>query len=288
MNGGQFQQYSLFTTKLVFLISVSQVSATPREWTNSDGKSIHAEFVHVEGESVVVNKDGKSFTIPFAKLTPESTEQAKKLSGIKAPPPPVVKFDISPESFLGKTFEECEKILGKPSASLNQFEKDFKPDIHGLTRIKIKEMTLGRKMPDGKSEAAPGMYISYYFKKDTIGNLSGALDTVGISADGWSISTVGTAISEADKKSLEKIRNMPMDEYLKTEFRKLSDGMSDELSKTFAPALYPSIENRPTLGYSLKWESASYPIPDRDPHPDEDVLRVRQTTEDAIRRFTSK
>jgi hypothetical protein len=53
--------YSLLATKFAILLSVSPVSATPLKWTNSEGKSIIAEFVLVEGESVVVNKDGKSF-----------------------------------------------------------------------------------------------------------------------------------------------------------------------------------------------------------------------------------
>jgi len=278
-----FQQYTLFTINLAFLISVSPLSATPLEWTNSDGKSIHAEFVRIEGESVVVNKDGKSFTIPFAKLTNVSVEQAKKLGDIKAPPP-VVKITISPDNFLGKTFEECEKIIGRPSTSLNQFEKEYKPEVNGITRIKIKQITRGWTMPDGKKMAAPAMLISYYFKKDIIKSLSGALDAVGISSDGWSNSTAGSAISEADKKSLQKLRSMPLAEYLKTEFQEMSNGMSDELVNNFMPGLYPKI-NDVASGYSLQWESVSNQMAAHDPHPDEDVLRVSQTNEDALRCF---
>ena len=281
-----FQRCSIIAINLAYLSTASPASATPLEWTNSDGKSIRAEFVRIEGESVVVNKDGKSFTIPFAKLSRESVEQAKKLSGNNASHPAPGKVDISPENFFGKTFEDCEKILGKPSASLNQFEKEFRPDVQDLSRIKIKEMTLGRKSPDGKEEAALGMYISYYFKKDTINSLSGALEAVGIPADGWTQSTMGTALSDADKNSMEKLRNMPLGEYLKTEFRKMTEGMGDDLATKFAPGLYPSM-NGADLGYSLYWESSDLES-NLDPHPDEDVLRVRQTFEDAIRRRDNK
>jgi hypothetical protein len=98
--------YSLLATKFAILLSVSPVSATPLKWTNSEGKSIIAEFVRVEGESVVVKKDGKAFTIPFAKLTPESAEQAKKLSGIKAPPPPAAKVEKSTVPQTARADEE--------------------------------------------------------------------------------------------------------------------------------------------------------------------------------------
>jgi hypothetical protein len=55
----------------------------PVPWTAIDGRVIQALFVKLQGEAVVINKDGKQFTIPFAKLAPASVEQAKKLAGEK-------------------------------------------------------------------------------------------------------------------------------------------------------------------------------------------------------------
>ncbi|MBL9113438.1 MAG: hypothetical protein JNJ83_00410 [Verrucomicrobiaceae bacterium] len=62
--------------------ALSQTS-TLHSWTASDGRVIEAKFVRLEGESVVIEKDGKTFAVPFSRLAPASVEQAKKLA---APP----------------------------------------------------------------------------------------------------------------------------------------------------------------------------------------------------------
>ena len=62
-------------------------SPGPLPWTNTDGKTIQAEFVRLESDSVVIRKDGKEFTLPLAKLSPESRNQAQKLSAHSDPAP---------------------------------------------------------------------------------------------------------------------------------------------------------------------------------------------------------
>ena len=53
-------------------------------WTSSEGKEIEARFHSLSGEAVkIVMKDGRSFTIPFSRLDPESVEQAKKFAGLR-------------------------------------------------------------------------------------------------------------------------------------------------------------------------------------------------------------
>jgi hypothetical protein len=49
-------------------------------WTNQTGVTINAAFVGLDGDSVVIRKDGKEFTIPFSKLNTASQELAMKLS----------------------------------------------------------------------------------------------------------------------------------------------------------------------------------------------------------------
>lgn len=50
-------------------------------WTNLSGQTIKAGFVKVEGANVVLKlESGKETTYPLNKLTPESQQQAKKLS----------------------------------------------------------------------------------------------------------------------------------------------------------------------------------------------------------------
>ena len=50
------------------------------KWKSADGKEIEARFMGLSGESVkLLMKNGKSYTVPFSKLEPDSVEQAKKL-----------------------------------------------------------------------------------------------------------------------------------------------------------------------------------------------------------------
>jgi len=50
-----------------------------QSWTSSDGKIIEARFIRMEADAVVIERDGKPFTIPFTKLAPASVELAKRL-----------------------------------------------------------------------------------------------------------------------------------------------------------------------------------------------------------------
>ncbi len=52
-------------------------------WTNTSGKVIMAEFIRLEGETLVIRKDGKLFNVPLTKLSPESQTLAKKLGKSK-------------------------------------------------------------------------------------------------------------------------------------------------------------------------------------------------------------
>ena len=48
-------------------------------WTSSDGKTIQAKFIKLDGDNVVIEKaDGQQFSVPLARLSPESQAQAKK------------------------------------------------------------------------------------------------------------------------------------------------------------------------------------------------------------------
>jgi hypothetical protein len=55
-------------------------------WTNQVGVIIQAAFVGLDGDAVVIRKDGKEFTIPFSKLNTASQQLAMKLSVALAPP----------------------------------------------------------------------------------------------------------------------------------------------------------------------------------------------------------
>ncbi len=62
-------------------------------WTNTSGATIHGEFVRLDGQAVVIRKDGNEFTIPFSRLTGDSIIQAERLA--KAAPGPPVPAPVS-------------------------------------------------------------------------------------------------------------------------------------------------------------------------------------------------
>ncbi len=72
------------TLAILLLLATSALEAQDTDsvhpWTSSDGKIIQAKFVRTEADAVVIERDGKPFTIPFAKLAPASVELAKRLN----------------------------------------------------------------------------------------------------------------------------------------------------------------------------------------------------------------
>ncbi len=70
-------------------VKILDAPPPPLSWTNTEGKTIQAEFIRLEGESVVVRKDGKDMPIPFAKLSLASRNQARNLAA---------KLPASPET----------------------------------------------------------------------------------------------------------------------------------------------------------------------------------------------
>jgi len=61
---------------------VARHSTTYHKWTSNDGVEIEALFLGVRGESVGLRtRNGKSYVIPFTRLSDESVAAAKKLAG---------------------------------------------------------------------------------------------------------------------------------------------------------------------------------------------------------------
>ena len=60
----------------------------PLPWTNTDGKTIQAEFVRISSDAVVILKDGKEFSIPLAKLSSASRKQAGECAAATTPADP--------------------------------------------------------------------------------------------------------------------------------------------------------------------------------------------------------
>ncbi len=58
----------------------AQDAAALQAWTASDGRVIQAQFVGLDGEALVVDKDGHRFSVAFAKLSPASVALARSLA----------------------------------------------------------------------------------------------------------------------------------------------------------------------------------------------------------------
>ena len=78
----------------------AQNVATPPSWTSKDGRVIQAKFVKLDGEAVIIEKEGKEIIIPLAKLSTASVALAKRLgaSGNGASPSTKPSADSSPQS----------------------------------------------------------------------------------------------------------------------------------------------------------------------------------------------
>ena len=91
-------------------------------WTAKDGRKIEAKFVSLDGESVVIEKDGEKFTVPFSNLEAWSVVQAKKLGGLlettTVTPPPQKPDEVPAMSPLASKLEAFIAILSSdPIAS---------------------------------------------------------------------------------------------------------------------------------------------------------------------------
>jgi len=65
---------------LLTLFPTALRSQTPTSWTSNDGRSLDAQFVRLEGDSVVVRKDGAELTLPFTSLSKTSIKLARSLA----------------------------------------------------------------------------------------------------------------------------------------------------------------------------------------------------------------
>jgi len=79
--------FSSFIVSLI-LMGASLFAQTPTFWTSKDWRTLDAQFVRLEGESVVVRKDGAELTLPFARLSQESVNLARSLARTVAPTAP--------------------------------------------------------------------------------------------------------------------------------------------------------------------------------------------------------
>ena len=101
------------------------------------------------------------------------------------PKPPTAP--ATPFQFLGKTFEDCEKIVGKPLRIENPkgderaFYRDYKATIPGVTKIELGREPQGAM--DGPVRATVSR-VTYYFPKGTAKTWKEAFVIIGLKSEG--------------------------------------------------------------------------------------------------------
>jgi hypothetical protein len=277
---------SFFLGLTAVALSLAAQTSDLQSWTASDGRIIQAKFIKLDGESVVIEKDGTSFAVPFAKLNADSVALAKKLGGFSplAPAPSAASAaaassSIAPASFLGKTFAQCEAMLGKPTqvqdpeGDARAYTREYKPAIPGLSRIKL------QRVPEGSMQGPvpEGMnMLLYYFPKGTIKNLGEAFDKIGLSKEGAKIS-VSFSTYKLSKEEADGVRKKAS-EMQKT--ATMSAALDEKLGRSVREL---------AGGLEADWTSAdaSKTRPPEYQHPEEDVLQVREKFETVFQRLNN-
>lgn len=118
----------------------------------------------------------------------------------------------SPTAFIGKTYEECEKVLGTPVKSSTPadggrpvFSREYKSPVPGITRIELV------RMPEGGISNPPPETVNsvkYYFPKGEQKTLKSMFSLLGVTTGTGTISISGLS-REAIKAAVES-RNMKL------------------------------------------------------------------------------
>ncbi|MDP1591130.1 MAG: hypothetical protein Q8M07_25470 [Prosthecobacter sp.] len=116
---------------------------------------------------------------------------------------------ILPANFLGKTFEECEKILGQPVKIENpegkwrSFARYYKSPAPGLSRIKLE------RVPEGSMAGPVPATVNsvwLYFPKGQIKSFADALTKSGLSTQGLADANLQVPLQELGSSTLDGIQ----------------------------------------------------------------------------------
>lgn len=140
-----------FVTQLAFRscaisLLAGLASAVPLPWTNTEGKTIQAEFARLEGESVVVRKDGKEIPIALGKLSLASRNQAREL----AAKTPVNAEKPADQVLSAKSFGKQEDPEHQRKLAVSILEKKGQVEVwRGSGHVVINDV---KNLPVGKLE----------------------------------------------------------------------------------------------------------------------------------------
>ena len=94
----------VLSLSFALVVALAAPAADLQTWTASDGRVTVAKFIALDGDAVVIDKDGTPFAVPLAKLSPESAALAKKMGAEAA----AVEADLG-----AKVMTFCRSNLGR-------------------------------------------------------------------------------------------------------------------------------------------------------------------------------
>ena len=68
---------------LCVVVLLVQLGGETHEWTNTQGKTIKAEFVSANNETVTISMQGRTYVLKLTRLAPQSRALAARLKGQK-------------------------------------------------------------------------------------------------------------------------------------------------------------------------------------------------------------
>lgn len=159
----------LFTALLLTFANAENISAQRLFWTSNDHRTIEARFIGVGSQSVLIEKDGTVFTVPFTRLSAESIAQARMLGSRigrssslamrKESPKPALPMAKTPS--LSATSGSSFPLRRLPSSSEWKFLCAYQQgrDVivhHTIATVFGHDTSLGVKDPNDNGRCASG------------------------------------------------------------------------------------------------------------------------------------
>ncbi len=140
-----------------FLSSVSLAQQATLTWKSTEGKSLQAEFIRLDGTQVVLKKtDGTEVKVPMSRLNSESQQQAKDAAKMAAKAPTKVEPKNPPKA--GGSAAPLEPIdLPDPVAFTDSMSAEQAMDLLFAELNKPNPIALWDAMPPSYQQDAEGL-----------------------------------------------------------------------------------------------------------------------------------
>ncbi len=117
---------------LFLSVAAAQDNVPPTAWTSSDGKTIKAAFVKIEGEAVLLKVEGKVVSVPLTRLSPASQAEARRLAADPQSASPVSPGAGGPMDIVFPTATFSKATVAEAVRFFSDKSRDLDPQRRGL------------------------------------------------------------------------------------------------------------------------------------------------------------